>query len=635
MRGRPETAALFVARGRQRLPARQAIIPAVSASPPSDSALFLGVGRSVLGRPWRERCGDPQARREAAFMVQAHGLPDLLARVLAGRGVRASETAAHLAPRLRDLMPDPACLVDMDAAAERLARAVRDSERVAIFGDYDVDGAASAALLAGHLRALGVPTRIHIPDRITEGYGPNAEAVSRLAEEGARLLVTVDCGTAGHGPLEHARGLGLDVVVLDHHGADETLPPACALVNPNRLDDVSGLGHLCAGGVVFLTLVALNRALRRSGFFGPGREEPDLKAALDLVALATIADVVPLRGLNRAFVVQGLAVMRARARPGLAALLDAAALDGPPQAWHLGYLLGPRINAGGRIGESGLGARLLLSEDPAEAARIAAELDRLNRERQAIEAAAVEEAEAIADRALAQDPGRGLLVAASPDWHPGIVGLVAARLKERFGRPAFAFALRPDGSATGSGRSIPGADLGAAVREAVEAGIAIKGGGHAMAAGATLAQDALPLFEARLAAALAEAVAEAREADALLVDATVSAGGATAETVRLIEQAGPFGQGAPEPVFVLPRHRIVDAGIVGNGHVRARLRSGDGQILNAIAFRSAQSPHGRAVLENVGREAHVAGTLACDRWRGSERAQLRILDLAFLEAAMA
>lgn len=597
---------------------------------PAPRAL-LGVDRSVLGRPWRERCADPRAQGEAAVMVQAHGLPDLLARVLVGRGVRAAEADRHLNPRLRDLMPDPSRLLDMEAATERLARAVRAGEPVAVFGDYDVDGAASAALLAGYLRGLGVPVRIHIPDRITEGYGPNAEAVAVLAGEGATLLVTVDCGTTGHAPLRHARDLGLDVLVLDHHGADETLPPAGAVVNPNRRDDVSGLGHLCAAGIVFLTLVGLNRALRRSGYFSPARPEPDLKAALDLVALATVADVVPLTGLNRAFVVQGLAVMRGRGRRGIAALLDAAALAEPPQSWHLGFLLGPRINAGGRIGEAGLGARLLLTEDAAEAARIAGDLDRLNRERQAIEALAVEEAEAAMDRLLTDDPGRAVLVAASEGWHPGIVGLVAARLKERFGRPAFAFTLRPDGTAVGSGRSIAGADLGAAVRGAVEAGLALKGGGHAMAAGATVAQGRLAEFEGRLAADLGIAVASAREAEALLVDATLSAGGATAELVRMIERAGPFGQGAPEPVFVLPRHRIVDASIVGTGHVRARLKSRDGQAMGAIAFRAAQGPLGRAILDNIGREVHAAGTLSLNRWQGAERAQLRIRDLAVVE----
>lgn len=589
---------------------------------------FLGVSASIQGRAWRERCADPLAQADAATMVQAYGLPELLARVLAGRGIRPDGAEAYLSPRLRTLMPDPDTLLDMEIAARRIARAVRRGEIVAVFGDYDVDGAASAALLAGYLQGLGVTARIHIPDRITEGYGPNVTAVRALAAEGASLLVCVDCGTSGHGPLEEAEKLGLDVVVLDHHAASEVLPPVRALVNPNRLDDLSGLGHLCAAGVVFLTLVAVNRALRREGFFGGDLTEPKLTDALDLVALATVADVVPLTGLNRAFVVQGLAVMRARGRTGLAALFDAASLDGPPEAWHLGYLLGPRINAGGRIGDASLGARLLLTADSLEAVRIAAELDRLNRERQLIEAQAVADAEAAMDRLLSLDPDRPVLVAGSAEWHPGVVGLIASRLKERFGRPAFAFALRPDGTSTGSGRSVAGADLGAAVRGCVEAGLAAKGGGHAMAAGVTLKGQDLTRFEARLTECLAAAVAEARAADVLHIDGTLSAGGATAETVRLIQRAGPFGQGAPEPVFALANHRIVDAGVVGASHVRARLRSRDGQAIGAISFRSAQSPLGLALLNGIGRECHVAGTLSCDRWRGAERAQLRICDLA-------
>ena len=597
-------------------------------SPLEDPPPFLGVSHSVTGRRWRERGADQDVQNRIAKMVQAHGLPELLARVLAGRGVAPENTEKFLAPRLRDLMPDPDTLLDMDAAVRRLVRAVRRGETVAVFGDYDVDGAASAAMLAGYLRALGLRAPIHIPDRITEGYGPNIAAITALAAEGASLLVCVDCGTSGHGPLEEAEKSGLDVIVLDHHAASEILPPARAVVNPNRLDDLSGLGHLCAAGVVFLTLAALNRALRAEDFFTAERPEPRLTDALDLVALATIADVVPLTGLNRAFVVQGLTVMRHRGRPGLAALLDAASLAEPPEAWHLGFVLGPRINAGGRIGDAALGARLLTTPDPAEAARIAADLDRLNRERQVIEAQAVSEAEAAMDRELTRDPTRAVLVTGSEDWHPGIVGLIAARLKERFNRPAFAFALRPDGSATGSGRSIPGADLGRAVRACVEAGLARKGGGHAMAAGVTLRADDIPRFEARLAEHLGAAVTVARAADALLIDGGLSAGGATAETVRLIQRAGPFGQGAPEPLFALARHRIVDAGIVGSGHVRARLRSRDGQMVGAICFRAAERPLGQAILRGIGSEMHVAGTLSCDRWRGAERAQLRIVDLA-------
>src|SRR5215210_5834091 len=511
----------------------------------SESALlsaprsFLGVSQSVLGHTWTDRC-EPGRAMTAAAIAQAYGLPEVLARVLAGRGIGVRETPGFLSPRLRDLMPDPHVLRDMDAAAARLADAVVRGETVAIFGDYDVDGACSAALLADYLRACGTPYLIHIPDRITEGYGPNVEAIRALARQGARLLVTVDCGTASHEPLTEAARLGLDTVVLDHHQAPEKLPTAQALVNPNRQDDLSGLGHVCAAGIVFLAVVALNRALREGGFWS-SRSAPDLFASLDLVALATVADVVPLTGLNRAFVRQGLAVMRSRRRVGLAALLDMTRLGSAPECWHLGYLVGPRINAGGRIGDAALGSKLLLATDAYEAGRIAAELDRLNQERQAIERDALADAEAQALHALdrADEP---VLITASADWHPGIVGLVAARLKERFRRPAFAFALHADGTAVGSGRSVSGADLGRAVRAAVEADVAIKGGGHGMAAGVTL-RGTIERFAAFVSEWLAGAVGDAQRPDSLLIDAPLTAAGARPDLVTSIERAGPFGAG--------------------------------------------------------------------------------------------
>ena len=581
----------------------------------------------MLGRPWLDRCDGARAGIALAI-AQTHGLPDVLARVLAGRGVAVQDVPRFLEPRLRDLMPDPDVLTGMQAAAERLALAVETKETVAIFGDYDVDGACSAALVADYLRACGTPYLIHIPDRITEGYGPNAEAIRALRERGATLLVTVDCGTAGYEPLAEAQRLGLDTIVLDHHQAPERLPPAVAVVNPNRQDDLSGLGHLCAAGVVFLALVALNRALRQRGFFGEG-PAPDLLRLLDLVALATVADVVPLAGLNRAFVRQGLSVMRGRGRTGLAALLDVAGLSSAPECWHLGYLLGPRINAGGRIGDSGLGAKLLLSQDAYEAGRLAAELDHLNRERQAIEHAAVEDGCAQAHALLERHPEAPVVVTGSPDWHAGVVGLVAARLKERYGRPAFAFAINPDGSATGSGRSILRADIGRAVRAAVDAGIAAKGGGHAMAAGATIAACDLERFAAFLTERLAESVGDARLADALHIDAVLTAGGAQPSLLTAIERAGPFGSGQPEPAFAFGHHRVVDAREVGSGgHVRVKLRAGDGATIGAVAFRAAGQPLGRALIKAVGAPLHVAGTLCLDRWGGNERVELRICDAA-------
>ncbi len=589
---------------------------------------FLGVTRSALGRPWRDRL-DAAGLGRAEALTQREGLPDILARLLAGRGVEPNEAQSFLEPRLRDLLPDPGTLIDMGPAAARLARAVESGERVAIFGDYDVDGACSAALLADFLTQAGARPRIHIPDRLIEGYGPNSDAIRQLAAEGATLLVTVDCGTTSHEPLAEARRLGLDVVVLDHHQAPERLPEVEALVNPNRQDDLSGLGHLCAAGVVFLALVATRAELRRRGAWGSRGGEPDLLAALDLVALATVADVVPLQGLNRAFVRQGLAILRARARPGLAALMDVAGLDGPVQPWHLGFLLGPRINAGGRIGDAGLGARLLLTTDEIEARGIAAELNRLNQERQEIERQAVIEAISQADHALMRDPALAVLLASSPDWHPGIVGLVAARLKERFRKPAFALALNGEGGATGSGRSVAGVDLGRAVRAAVDAGLAVKGGGHAMAAGVTLAPGQDATFHAFLAQRLASEVAAAGESEALLVDAALSAGGATPRLLAEIDRAGPFGQGSPEPVFVFPAHRLTDAVEIGSGgHVRVKLKGGDGTSVGGVAFRCAQEPLGRALLAARGESVHLAATLTLNRWGGNEKAELRVLDLA-------
>ena len=476
-------------------------------------------------------------------------------------------------------------------------------------------------------RLRGLDPLIRIPDRIVDGYGPSLGAIRDLSEAGATLLVTVDCGSTSLEPLAEAARLGLDALVLDHHQVGAALPQAVAIVNPNRADDVSGLGHLCAAGVVFLTLVALHRALVRQGFW-TGRDAPDLLAALDLVALATIADVVPLTGLNRAFVRKGLAVMARRGRPGLAALFDAAGADGPPTSFHLGFLVGPRINAGGRIGDSALGTRLLLTRDPMEAARIAADLDRLNRERRVIEHAAVEDALAEAMAILSEDEGRAVVLAAREGWHPGIVGLVAARLRERFDRPAFAIALA-NGMGTGSGRSIAGADLGAAVRAAVERGVVAKGGGHAMAAGVTLAADQLAAFRDHLEAYVAEDVGRARAEAALLIDATLSAGAATTDLVHALEAAGPYGAGAPEPVVALPSHRLVDCGTVGEAHVRATLEARDGSRLRAIAFRAAGTPLDRGLQAARGRLVHAAGTLALDRWGGgSSRTELRLLDAA-------
>src|SRR5665647_1228468 len=459
----------------------------------SNERFFLGVERSATGRAWRDRL-DARGNARALTIAQRLGLPELLARVLAGRGVEADEAEAFLDPTIKRLLPDPHTLTDMQAASARIVHAIEHDERVAIFGDYDVDGATAAALLCRYLRHCGLDPIVHIPDRIFEGYGPNVDAIRSFAERDVTLLITVDCGTTSLEPLAEAKKLGLDTVVIDHHQADEELPAAVAIVNPNRADDLSGLGHLAAVGLVFVTLVALTRGLRQRGFWNATRAEPDLLSLLHLVALGTVADVVPLKGLNRAFVAKGLIALRRREHVGQTALMDAARLTGPPEAWHLGFLLGPRINAGGRIGRADLGVRLLLEEDPIEAGRIAAELDRLNSERRQIEIATVAQAEAEAMAALGLEEKGAVVVTASEGWHPGVVGLVAARLKERYGRPAFAIALVPGGIGTGSGRSIAGVDLGRAVRQAVRDGLLLKGGGHAMAAGVTLKKGALSEF---------------------------------------------------------------------------------------------------------------------------------------------
>jgi single-stranded-DNA-specific exonuclease len=595
-------------------------------SPMVSAPLFLGVERSIVGRPWRARL-DARGDAQALAIAQAHGFDDLLTRLLAGRGVT-SDTALHyLDPTLRELMPDPSSLIDMDAAVERLADAVQSGEQVALFGDYDVDGAASSALMIEFLEAAQAPRPfLHIPDRILEGYGPNLEAIRELHGRGATLLVTLDCGTTSHAALEEARKLGMDAIVLDHHQAPETLPEAI-VVNPNRLDDLSGQGSLCAAGVVFLGLVALARALRRRGYWTDARPAPDLLASLDLVALATVADVAALSGLNRAFVTKGLAVMRGRSRIGLAALMDATRMDGPPRPYHLGFVLGPRINAGGRIGEASLGARLLTLRDPIEAARIASQLDRLNAERQALEKITLEVAEAEAEAQFKRSNHLSCLVVGADDWHPGIVGLIASRLKEKFKIPSFAFAFMGE-NGTGSGRSLSGVDLGRAVRRAVDNGIAIKGGGHAMAAGATIARGGLDDFRAYMNDALENEVALARDGDALLIDAALTARGATLDLIRQIERAGPFGSGNPEPAFALAAHRIVDARVVGADHVRARLRAGDGASLDAIAFRAMGSELGKALLHGAGQSYHVAARLSINVFRGREAVETRIVDLS-------
>jgi single-stranded-DNA-specific exonuclease len=588
---------------------------------------FLGVQRSLTDKLWRDRL-DARGAARALAIVQRYQLPEMLARVLAGRDVDIDQVADFLDPTIRKLMPDPFTITDMETAAKRIADAAVRGEKVAIFGDYDVDGATSAALLAWHLRHCGLDPLIHIPDRLFEGYGPNTEAVRALAAKGATLLITVDCGTTSIEPLAEAKRLGQSVVVIDHHQAGDELPVVDALVNPNRPDDLSGLGHLAAVGLTFVTLVAVNRELRQRGFWTDEMPEPDLLGVLHHVALGTVADVAPLIGLNRAFVAKGLIAMRRRDHVGHTALMDVSRLNGPPEAWHLGFMLGPRINAGGRIGRADLGVRLLLEGDVSEAARIAAELDRLNTERRVIEQAAEAQAEAEALASLGLEDKGSVVVTASEGWHPGVVGLVAARLKEKFSRPAFAIALEPGGIGTGSGRSIGGVDLGKAVRQAVHDGLLMKGGGHAMAAGVTLRKEKLAEFRAYLDSALAHDVAQSRHVNELFIDGAITARGVTPELATTLNRAGPFGSGNPEPVLALPSHQLVFAEEVGQAHLRLRFKAGDGATVNAIAFRAVGQKLGHALLAQRGQLLHVAGSLAVDRYQGTERVQLRVLDVA-------
>ncbi|MDP2619843.1 MAG: single-stranded-DNA-specific exonuclease RecJ, partial [Hyphomicrobiales bacterium] len=590
--------------------------------PEDSSAFFLGVRQSATGRAWRDRLS-PELARLGAAIARQNELPELLGRILAGREVTPETCAAFLDPTLRETMPDPAGLTDMEAAAERIAEAVRNGEQIAVFGDYDVDGATSAALLARFLRAVGSDAEVYIPDRIFEGYGPSVEALRTLQQRGAKLLVCVDCGSASHAALDWAAANDLDVIVFDHHQVGGAPPPALALVNPNRQDDLSGCGGLAAVGVTYLAVVAVNRVLRSAGWYEQGRAEPDLLAWLDLVALGTVCDVVPLTGLNRAFVVKGLLALRRGANPGLAALAELAGGARLPDTQSLGFILGPRINAGGRIGRADLGAQLLATEDREEAREIAVTLDRLNSERQEIERRIVHEAMAEAEAGLgnrSQDP---VVLVTGEGWHPGVVGLVATRLKDRFRRPALAIAFDESGPGTGIGtgsaRSIPGVDLGGVVREALSAGLIVKGGGHAMAAGLTLERENLPALRAFLHEKLSAPVLGAHEIDWLRIDGAMTAAGAGPDFLKTLDRAGPYGCANPEPCFAFPGHRIAYAKIVGRGHVRCTLQAADGSRIEAIAFRAAGQPLGDFLLAERRALAHVAGHLRLSHWNGRTR----------------
>ncbi len=581
----------------------------------------MNVERSLTGRRWLVRQTED---RVGLGIAQRLDVPEVVGRLLAARGIGLDDAAHFLAPTLRALLPDPSVLADMDVAAERLARAVRRAETVGVFGDYDVDGACSAAVVAHTLRLLGCTVLTHVPDRHLEGYGPNAPALRGLAGRGATLIVCVDCGTAAGHALSAVAGLA-DVLVLDHHVAEGPPPPVFATVNPNRLDCGSGLNGLCAAGVAFLAAVATVRVLRRGGWFA-ARAEPDLRDLLDLVALATVCDVMPLTGLNRALVVQGLRVMARRDRVGLAALLEAAAIKAAPSAMTCGFALGPRINASGRIGDAGLGLRLLLTEDADEARSIAVLLDDTNKQRRAVESGMMDDA--LAQAAALDEAGHAALLVHAEGWHAGVVGIVAGRIKERHNRPALAGALC-DGVVKGSARSVPGVDLGRAVMAARSRGMLLTGGGHAMAAGFSVAMDQVSAFQDFLNDRLAHARDLPRAAD-LAVEGTLAVPGATVELAQHLDRLAPFGHGNEEPVFALARARVVKADRIGTEGttVRAWLEGeGGGPRLKAILFRAAGGPLAEALLER-GAPMHVAGTLRAEEWNGATTPSFFVRDAA-------
>jgi single-stranded-DNA-specific exonuclease len=579
---------------------------------------FLGVEKSATDRRWIARDYD---ERLALALAQRHALPDLIARSLAARGVGLEDAAGFLDPRLRDFLPNPSALRDMDAAATRLAEAIRHGESIAVFGDYDVDGATSSALLMRFARAAGIELRLYVPDRLREGYGPNVEAMQRLAGEGVKLIICVDCGTTAHEPLKAAKDAGCDVIVLDHHASEPALPPAAALVNPNRLDESNAYGALAAVGVTYLFVVAVNRALRETGWWSPDRPEPDLLAWLDLVALGTVCDVVKLTGLNRALVAQGLRVMSQRRNAGISALADVAGQKGPMDTYAAGFILGPRVNAGGRVGEADTGAKLLATDDPAVATRLAQHLHTLNNERRALEAQVLAEAEAIT---LTENLPMAFV--ARENWHPGVIGIVASRLKDRFHHPALVIALDGD-IGKGSGRSSGSVDLGAAIIAARQAGLLINGGGHKMAAGFTVAREKIEALRDFLAERIGKQIAAEPLIPTLTLDGLATAPALQPDFIKKLAALGPFGSGNAEPRFALADCRILRADIVGEKHVSVLVLQGGARI-RGIAFRAIESGLGKLLLDPNCRDCHLAGHLRLDEWQGEERVQLCIDDAA-------
>lgn len=602
------------------------------------TSTIMGIGASLSGREWRWRGGNMDMAGDDANAARQDGMAgledDLVTQLLLARGVARDDLDRQRSPTLRSFLPDPSAFADMDIAADRLSQAVLSGETVTIYGDYDVDGATSAALMIRLLRMVGHDARHYIPDRLLEGYGPSGEALVKIAGEGSSLIVTVDCGAMAHEALAMAEGAGVDVIVVDHHKCSAELPRAAALVNPNRLDEsdlAAAHGHLAAVGVAFLLAVATVRTLRLRGWFA-NRDEPDLLSLLDLVALGTVADVAALHGLNRAFVAQGLKVMARRENIGMAALIDASRLNRAPTCSDLGFALGPRVNAGGRVGEATLGVRLLTSLDPDESAEIAAQLSRLNDERRAIEAEVQEAAEA----QLAGQHNRAVLVLAGRGWHPGVIGIVAGRIKEKTGKPALVIAL-DDGEAgngygKGSGRSIPGVDLGAAIIAAKEMGLLVAGGGHAMAAGLTIAPDKLEALADWLDQHLGQAVSMAQGNQSLALDLAVAPAGLNPRLVEVLESAGPYGMGWPGPRVAVGPVRLVKADIVGKDHVRLIVRGQDGASFKAVAFRAAETDLGQTLLHGThGRALWLAGRAKIDDWGSRRQAELHLDDASWAD----
>lgn len=584
----------------------------------------LNITHSITGQSWKWRSGDVDAR-DPGFQPD-----DLVTQLLLARGVPRDDIERHRNPTIRGFMPDPSIFRDMDCAAERLADAVEAREAVTIYGDYDVDGATSAALLIRLLRDLGLDAGHYIPDRLMEGYGPSGEALVRIGDSGSRLIVTVDCGAMAFDALAQAKAAGLEVIVVDHHKCAADLPSAFALVNPNRLDEndeAASHGHLAAVGVAFLLAAAIVRILRGRGYF-VNRAEAKLMELLDIVALGTVADVAQLRGLNRAFVAQGLKVMAGRRNIGLAALIEASRLNRAPVCSDLGFALGPRINAGGRVGKSDLGVRLLTTQDREEARSIAAELDRLNEERRSIEALVQEEAEAM----LAGQHNRAVALLAGQDWHPGVIGIVAGRIKEKTGKPSIIIAIDDQGVGKGSGRSIAGVDLGAAIISAREAGLLVAGGGHAMAAGLTIAADKVDALADWLDERLAADVTRASANSAMLVDALLTPRGLNPAFIEAMEGAGPYGMGWPGPRIVTGPVRVIKCDIVGKDHVRAIVGGDDGASFKAMAFRQGETALGQMLMHGErGRKYWLAGRAKIDDWGPTPKAELHIDDIAFAD----